>query len=217
MLLSRPALILLYGFPGAGKTYFARQLCDDISAAHVHDDRINHELFEKPRFDRRENEVVLNMMLYMTEQFLNSGVSVVFDMNASRLGQRRVLRDMARKLKAEPILIWLQIDTESAFSRVVSRDKRKADDRYATSMDRSTFDQRTSLMQNPAITEEYIVISGKHNYTTQRTNLIKKLYDLGLLDAASAIAGRVKPGLVNLIPNPAAGRVDNSRRNIVIR
>jgi predicted kinase len=215
--LTKPTLILLYGFPGSGKTYFARQLCEDISAAHVQGDRIRYELFEEPRFDRQENEIVEHLMQYMTEEFLNAGISVVYDTNAMRLSERRALRDMARRVKAQPLLIWLQIDIESAFTRVVKRDRRKTDDKYAVPVDRTTFESLISRMQNPNATEDYMVISGKHTFATQRSAIIKKLYDSGLLSAETANNKMAKPGLVNLIPNPMAGRVDPTRRNIVIR
>jgi predicted kinase len=48
---TKPFLILLYGFPGSGKTYFARQLTEHVQAAHVHGDRIRGELFDKPRYN----------------------------------------------------------------------------------------------------------------------------------------------------------------------
>ena len=59
--LNQPTLFLLYGFPGAGKTYFARQLSEDLNAAHVQADRVRHELFEEPRFDKQENQVVAQL------------------------------------------------------------------------------------------------------------------------------------------------------------
>lgn len=217
LILSKPTFIMLYGYPGAGKTFFARQLCDDIKAAHIQADRIRYELFEQPRFDRQENEVISHIMNYMAEEFLDAGISVVYDMNAMRFSDRRALRDMARKLKAYPLLIWLQIDIDSAFQRVVKRDRRKSDDKYAIPLERNTFDAITKNMQNPTNTEDYIVISGKHTFHTQRSAVIKKMYDAGLITADSASSNVVKPGLVNLIPNPMGGRVDNTRRNIVIR
>ena len=75
---AKPLLILLYGFPGSGKTYFARQLCEHLQAAHIYDDRIRHELFSKPRYDKRENTVVTQLMDYLTGEFLNAGLSVVY-------------------------------------------------------------------------------------------------------------------------------------------
>lgn len=217
MQLNQPTLFLMYGFPGAGKTYFARQLCEELQAAHVQGDRIRYELFEEPRYDRQENEIVNHLMEYMTEEFLQAGISVVYDTNAARSSQRRALRELARKTKAQIVLVWFQLDAESAFSRVVKRDRRRADDKFAMPVDQNTFEDIMNGMQNPEINEDYMVISGKHTFQTQRSAVMKKLYDMGLLHAQDATTGMAKPALVNLVPNPLGGRVDPSRRNISIR
>jgi len=214
---AKPFLLLFYGFPGSGKTYFSRQLADHVQVAHVQADRIRYELFEEPRYDKQENTVVLQIVNYMVEEFLNAGVSVVYDMGAIRLAQRRMLRDMARKTGAEPILLWQQIDAESALARVMKRDRRKADDRYALQPDYTTFQRIAGGMQNPQTSEDYIVISGKHVFNTQFNALLRHFYQKGILHSDQQVAKVAKPGLVNLIPNPNAGRVDMSRRNITIR
>ena len=214
---TKPVLIMLYGYPGAGKTHFARQLSESLSAAHVHGDRIRGELFETPQYDAHENEIVNHLMIYMAEEFLKAGVSVVFDANSDRIAHRREMRNIARKIKAEQLLVWLQIDSASAFARLGRRDKRKADDKYATPYTADSFEKYIQKMQNPK-NEDYIVVSGKHTFNTQRSAVIKKLYEMGAVAIDEASAGVVKPGLVNLIPNQLrGGRVDNSRRNILIR
>lgn len=207
---------MLYGFPGAGKSYFARQFGEHVQAAHVQGDRIRSELFENPLYDKDENKVVTQLMDYMTHEFLQAGLSVVYDMNAMRLSQRHTLRELARKIHAQPLLIWLQIDTDSAYARVSKRDRRRSDDKYSAPIERSTFDDIVTHMQNPGMVEDYLVISGKHSFNTQASAIIKRLRELGLLTAEANVKV-VKPGLVNLVPNPTAGRVDMSRRNIVIR
>ncbi|MFA5003995.1 MAG: AAA family ATPase [Candidatus Saccharimonadales bacterium] len=213
----KPLLILLYGYPGAGKTCFARQLTEHLNAAHIQGDRIRAELFEKPQYNREENHVVNSLMNYMTGEFLSTGVSVIYDTNAMRTAQRRALRNMAAKMHAETLLLWLQIDEESAFARVSKRDRRRSDDRFSQPLDRTSFEQLNSGMQNPLASEQYIVISGKHVFNTQRSAVLRRLRELGLVVTTDANSQVVKPGLVNIVPNPMAGRVDMSRRNIVIR
>lgn len=214
---TKPLLVLLYGFPGSGKTFFARQLCEILTATHVQGDRMRSELFASPNYSKDENHVVTSLMNYMTGEFLNAGVSVVYDTNAMRASQRQALRNMAVKTGAETILVWLQIDPETAFARASRRDHRKSDDHYARDMDMRTFDTLNSGMQNPTTLERYVVVSGKHVFNTQKSAIIRHLLDRGLINLGPSSNQIGKPGLVNLVPNPAAGRVDLSRRNIIIR
>lgn len=214
--LNKPVLILLYGFPGAGKTFFARNVCEDMEIAHIQGDRLRYELFEQPQNDKREAEIIMHVMNYMTEEFLNAGMSVVYDMNALRSAQRRHLRELAGQFKAKTLLVWVQVDPESAFARTVKRDRRKTDDRYAAELDRSAFDDFTKDMQNPGQNEHYLVISGKHHFKTQRNALIRRLYDMGAMTSEAAGLRLSRPELVNLVPNVQAGRVDPSRRNISV-
>ncbi len=213
---TKPLLIMLYGYPGAGKTYFARQLCEQVHAAHVQGDRIRSELFDEPRYDKEENSVVTHLMDYMAEEFLNAGLSVVYDVNAMRSTQRHELREMARRHKTQPLLIWLQIDVESAFMRANKRDRRHIDDKYSNSLERTMFDNVVNGMQNPSNIEDYAVISGKHVFSTQFGAAVKKMHELSLIQPDQMASKVVKPGMVNLVPQ-ASGRVDMSRRNITIR
>lgn len=215
IILAKPTIICLYGYPGSGKTYVARSLADDIQLAHVSSDRIRSELFASPRYDAQENAIVTHLMDYMSEEYLTAGVSLVYDTNALRIAQRRRLREIAHKHRAAYLLIWLQIDIETAFARTQQRDRRTADDKYSEPQTRSTFERQVSGMQNPE-GEEYLVISGKHTYSTQKNSIINRFYQMGLIGADTVQHSVAKPELINLVPNPHHGRVDLSRRNITI-
>lgn len=214
---AKPALIMLYGYPGSGKTNFARQFNENVQSAHVQGDRMRSELFETPRYDKEENNVINQLMSYMTEEFLNAGMSVVYDTNAMRARQRLELRDLARRCHAQPLVVWFQIDLESSFGRSVKRDRRRADDKYAPAIDRATFDDIVGHMQNPSSADDYVVVSGKHTFNTQFSAIGRRMRELGVISSGDANSKAVKPGLVNLVPTPEAGRVDMARRNIVIR
>jgi predicted kinase len=215
IVLNRPVLAILYGFPGSGKSYVARQLAETVQMAHISADRLRSELFEHPRYDQQEDAIIAHLMNYITEEFLKAGVSVVYDANAMRLTQRRTLRELARQQRAECLLIWLQVDTETAYLRTQGRDRRTSDDKFAEPQTRLTFDKQLSFMQNPQ-NEDYLVISGKHNFVTQKAAILSRLYQQGFIDSSTVQSNVAAPGLVNLVPNPQAGRVDMSRRNINI-
>lgn len=212
---NKPFMILLYGFPGSGKTTFARQLATEISSAHLQKDRLSHELYGKN--DETTEEPSRNAMNYMSREFLRAGVSVIYDTDVHRLAERRKLRDEARKAKVTPVLIWLQIDPETAFLRGTKRDRRKTEDQFVKDYTQDDFEAVLGRMQNPE-NEDYIVISGKHTFHTQRAAVYKKFYELGILNPAQLSQNIAKPALVNLIPQQQmGGRADLTRRNINIR
>ena len=216
--LNKPVLIYLYGMPGAGKSYLSRHLADAYNLAHISSDKIRSTLYESPRFDKSENQIVQTLMYMMSEQFLKAGIGVIFDMSASRIMQRRALRDLARKNKVEELLIWLQIDPDTAFHRSSNRDKRKPDDKYNQNIDQQTFDSLVKQMQNP-VNETGMVVSGKHLFESHKSAIQKRLISLGLIDPEDIGKKVAKPGMVNLVSKAqiTGGRVNMSRRNIIIR
>ena len=212
----KAVLFIPYGYPGSGRTHFANLFSDSVNAAHLSDDRLRQELFDKPTFDKQEDEVIGRLVEYLAEEFLKSGISVIYDTDLPRTGQRRQLKAIAKEHNAACLILWFQIDIESSFLRLSKRDRRKTEERSAKPYDRSQFDDYIKTMQNPR-DEEYLVLSGKHTFNTQKSAVVKKLYEMGLISADSASSQVIKPGLVNLVPQLRAGRVDESRRNIVIR
>lgn len=213
---TKPFLLMFYGYPGSGKTYFARQFCENVQAAHLQADRIRSELFESPRYDKAEDDIVAQLMNYMTEEFLSAGLSVAYDVNAMRAKQRKQLAELARRNGAQPLLVWFQMDQDTAFARNIKRDRRRADDKYSPAWDRTTYESVIGHMQNPSPGEDYAVISGKHLFNMQQSAVISKLRAKGVLGHEDANAKVIKPGLVNLVPK-TQGRYDLSRRNISIR
>lgn len=197
----KPVIILLYGFPGSGKTFFSRQLCEELQSAHLEEDRIRNELFEKPRFSKQENYALQRIMGYMSGEFLAAGISVIYDMNAMRFSQRHTVREIARRNKVDTLIVWFQLDADTAYLRNAKRDRRKMDDRFAAGYNVEQFRELAAHMQQPEPTEDFVVVSGKHTYASQRGNVMKKLADMKIIKHSEAMHKMVKPELVNLVPN----------------
>lgn len=209
---NKPVLIVLYGFPGSGKSAFAKQFAEEIGAMHLHADKVAVDLFGGNNHEQQQQFVQ-----YMAHELLRAGVSVVYDGPAARSAERRTLRATADSAKAATVLVWLQIDPDTAFARTQNRDRRKSEDKYAQEYTQNSFEDALAYQQNPD-GEQYVVISGKHTFHTQSAAVLKKLYELGIVSSIQASqANLVKPELVNLVPQKLGGRVDMSRRNISIR
>ncbi len=204
---TKPLLIVLYGFPGSGKTTFARQFCEEFGFVHLQADKIAKEVF-----DGQGNEQ--KVMSYLAAELLKSGISVVYDTAlTAKTSERKRLVALAKSNKASVLTIWFQIDPDTAFNRATNRDRRKTDDKYAISYSEAEFKQALGTQQNPTEREEYAVVSGKHTFGSQRSAILKRLYTLGHIQANEMSQKVAKPHLVNLIPN----RSNVGRRNISIR
>ena len=212
--LNKPVILYLYGYPGSGKTTFASELVQHINAVHLYADQIRHDLFEKPRYDASEDQIIDHLMQYMSEQFIKSGISVIYDTDLFLKKDRKHVKQLAADMNIKSILLWLQIDIDSAFARVSNRDRRKSKDQYSIPLDNQKFEHITATMQNPEHDEDYLVLSGKHSFPMQKSSIMKRLFDMNLLPSDTMAANIVKPGMINLIPT--AGRVDYTRRNISI-
>lgn len=210
---SRPFIVMMYGYPGAGKTSFARQLCDELGLVHLQEDKIRHELFGGNASDK----AVRKVMNYMTRELLKAGVSIAYDAEVLRSSDRKAVRELSFETKAASLLVWLQVDPETTFVRTAKRDRRKADDKYADEYTEEEYRQILAFMQNPN-NEDYIVVSGKHTFHSQRASVIKKLYDLGIITPEVASSNVVKPELMNFVPKQVIQKRSGIvQRNISIR
>lgn len=214
----KPFILILYGYPGSGKSTFAKQFADEIdNTLHINIDKVDAELGEQLKKRNMGGSYVSDLMVeYMCQEFLQNGFNIILDIPVFKKADRRRLRSMALNNKSKLVMAWLQIDAESAFERLRKRDKRKTIDKYAKNYTRSEFESLINSSQNPS-EEDYVVISGKHTFNTQKLAVFKKFQQLGILSREQAINKKIKPELVNLIPPMMRPRDDLKRRDISIR
>ena len=216
--LKHPTIIYLYGVPGSGKTLLSHKLSETFDMAVISAERLRYELFEEPRHDKTEFQIITQLMHYMAEEFIQVGVSVVLDVSSSRASDRKEIKELARRLRAQELLIWIQVDPDTAWARTRNRDRRKTEDKYAADLSKEQFEQYIKIMQNP-VNEQCLVLSGKHQFNTHKNIIVKKMLDLGMITINDLEKKIARPELINLVSRAQAqaGRVDYSRRNISIR
>lgn len=208
----KPSVIILYGYPGSGKTTFAKKLSEEIKYAHLDADR----LFNETAKGNIPAKNVTAMMTYLANEFIKAGVGVIFDIDLPRAVDRHRIKQFAKAHKLKHIIIWLQIDIDTAQIRATGRDKRKADDKFAKAYNQQSFKAFAEKMQNPT-DDETVVISGKHNFNSQKSIVIKKLLQKNLIKSEELDGRIVKPELMSLVPKPTlSGDARGEKRNISI-
>jgi predicted kinase len=102
--MSTPALIMLVGRQGTGKSYLARLVAARTAAELLQTDALRQELFDHPRYTRAEHGVVYAEAHRRIATSLRAGRSVIFD--ATNLGEqkRRAVYQLADAARARLIV-----------------------------------------------------------------------------------------------------------------
>ncbi|MGB9723605.1 MAG: YegS/Rv2252/BmrU family lipid kinase [Chloroflexia bacterium] len=77
--LPRPALVLLCGLPGTGKSHLARCLAERLPLVIVSSDQVRRLLFPHPAYTPEEHHIVHSTCLEVVAGLLEEGDSVIFD------------------------------------------------------------------------------------------------------------------------------------------
>ncbi len=117
----RPALVMLMGFPGVGKTHCARLLAARLGAAHVATDHIRSRLFIAPSYSADENAAVFGVAQALVDDLLGAGHTVVLD--ATHLRARyRAPAEAAARARSVPLLhVLVSADDADTRARLARR------------------------------------------------------------------------------------------------
>lgn len=173
--LTPPLLLITMGYPGAGKTYFARQFSELYNIPRLSEDVLRYELFEKPLFNQDETEIIQRINNYSLTQLMKTRQTVICEGNFLSLAHRKSIYELATIHGYRTLTIWLQTDIETSMQRAASRDRRNPDNRYSFPIDHHTFNKIVSTLERPIEKEQTIVISGKHSFQSQSLTVLRKI------------------------------------------
>ena len=72
-------VIVVFGLPGSGKSYFAARLAIEIKADYVNSDRLRKEMFPVRTYSEQEKAAVYNVMLAKMRRAVKQNKNVVLD------------------------------------------------------------------------------------------------------------------------------------------
>ncbi|MCA9531473.1 MAG: ATP-binding protein [Myxococcales bacterium] len=100
-------LIVVFGLPGSGKSYFASRLAARLGAAYLSSDALRRELAHKPGYSSAEKARVYEQLLAEASTYLRAERSVVLDATFHRAARRQAVTELATATGAE--LRWIEI------------------------------------------------------------------------------------------------------------
>jgi hypothetical protein len=72
-------VVIVFGLPGSGKSFFASRLAKKMKADYINSDRIRKEMFKKRTYSEEEKDAVYHKMLDTTKEDLGQNKNVILD------------------------------------------------------------------------------------------------------------------------------------------
>jgi predicted kinase len=136
----KPALIVVMGLPGVGKSYCARLLCDRLGAAHVASDELRSRLFIAASYADEENGAVFAAAAALVDGLLAEGHRVVVDATNLVARNRAGAVDVARRRAIPVTYVRVTAPDEDARKRLASRRTARAAEDHSEA-DESIYDR----------------------------------------------------------------------------
>ena len=116
-------IVIVFGLPGSGKSYFARKFADLINADYISSDRVRKEMLNSTTYSGKEKLSVYDEMLMRMKRLIRENRSVVIDATF-------YLDKIRKKFSREESNIFF-IEVKADEQVIIERLKRKRSDSNA--------------------------------------------------------------------------------------
>lgn len=154
--------VIMVGIPGAGKTTFATRFSDTFSTPFFNLPKIKESMDLNPRQTAQFFEITL-------QELSKTGQTILIEGFSDTQKERESLDKVLRRLKYQPVYVWVQTDTYESRKRATSR---RAGERQMSTTD---FDSAVDAFDPLIAGKETVVISGRHAYPTQLKVVLKQM------------------------------------------
>jgi predicted kinase len=119
-------IIIVFGLPGSGKSFFASRLAKMINADYINSDKLRRKLFSKRSYSTKEKLSVYNAMLAKLNEIITKKKNVVLDATFSKNAiRKRFVEEAGNKSRIA------FIEVKAASSLIRERLKRPREDSEA--------------------------------------------------------------------------------------
>ena len=166
---SKQLLVMMLGSPGAGKSYFARNLAEQYDMRRVNADAVRTRLFgsinagRTPENHKKTYETVDREM----EEALRQGRSVIRDNQNNHEADRAKARGIAVEVGALAVVVWIKTPREVAVKRMMERPETPEQLQLDEQTAQEFIDSSHAALEEPGADEPCVVINGQIPFEDQ--------------------------------------------------
>ena len=115
-------VVIVFGLPGSGKSYFASRLAKRIDADYINSDRLRKEMFKMRTYSMQEKESVYQTMLQRMKQDVAQNKNVVLD---ATFHKKETRQPFIKEMKTKGGIYFIEIIAEERIIRERLKRKRR--------------------------------------------------------------------------------------------
>ena len=121
---AEPALIVVSGLPGTGKTYFCNRLAERLPSVVLESDVLRKTLFSPPVYSAKESSQLFRAIHRLIERLLVKGIPLILDATNLSERNREYLYSIADRLDVKLVLVRVEAPPEIVRQRLEARRER---------------------------------------------------------------------------------------------
>jgi predicted kinase len=114
-------IVIVFGLPASGKSYFASRLAKKINAGYINSDRLRMEIFRVRTYSEEEKAAVYNAMLLKMKEAIAENTDFVLDATLHKNETRKLF---ANEIEGRGSIIFIEVKASENISRERLKDKR---------------------------------------------------------------------------------------------
>jgi predicted kinase len=111
-------IIIVFGLPGSGKSYFASKLAKRLEAKYVNSDVIRKQLFDTIEYSKEEKMKVYEVMMKVMIKAVRQSENIVLDATFYKENLRKKFLETATALDERILFIEVWAEEEIIFERL---------------------------------------------------------------------------------------------------
>lgn len=121
-------IVLVYGLPGTGKTFFAGHFARESGAVHLNTDIVRQKLDARGHYDEKTKQQVYNELYKQVKRELAKDKDVIVDGTFHKIIRRQQIKRMASELEQPVYFIEMKAGDKTVKKRLKKTRKRSEAD-----------------------------------------------------------------------------------------